>query len=112
MVEIESEGEKAQTTVVPLIASVDPIAGIIDGQTAPNRAIGGWVDMPLDDGCSYESEEWAGTSNTSGHFQVSVGTSISLDRRAFGSVYVYDANGNATFTYPDTFAAVSYTHLD
>ena len=109
VVEIESEGEKAQTTVVPLIASVDPIAGIIDGQTAPNRAIGGWVDMPLDDGCSYESEEWAGTSNTSGHFQVSVGTSISLDRRAFGSVYVYDANGNATFTYPDTFAVTLET---
>ncbi|MBK7218570.1 MAG: hypothetical protein IPH95_16310 [Candidatus Promineofilum sp.] len=62
-----------------------------------------------DDGCSYESEEWAGTSNTSGHFQVSVGTSISLDRRAFGSVYVYDANGNATFTYPDTFAVTLET---
>lgn len=103
VVEIESAGEKAQTTVVPLVASLDPIAGNIEGQTAPDRNIDGWLDMPQDDGCSYDYEEWDTLSDHNGRFLIDVSAASNLDRRAYSGVYVYDVNGNATYTYADTF---------
>lgn len=111
VVEVSVGGEMSRTTVVPVVASFDPMGGIIEGQTAPNRRISGWIGLYSDprNPCSVEFVDWSLDSQANGAFSIDVSAVPGMDRRSYAGLYVYDNDGNATVTYPETFSLVIET---
>ena len=107
VIEITAGGESARMTVAPLVVSFDAVANMVEGQTAPNRAIMVEVSFPEDAGgdCDWNWEVGGEpTSNAEGRFSQDLSQiGYDLNRRSYAYVYVYDENRNTTYTYVDAF---------
>lgn len=107
IVEVTSGGETARTTVVPLVAAIDHAAGVVEGWTAPNRAIRGELYMLFDGFCANLFEGYDATSDASGHFSAPVGQLFDIDGRSSGSIFVTDQNGQATSAFVESYRIIT-----
>jgi hypothetical protein len=103
VVSISAGGETAQTTVVPLVASLDPIIGQLEGRTAPNREVVVEVSTAQEDNCLSQGMAVGFNSDPNGQFLSDVSLTQNLDRRAEARVYAKDSAGNITSTYLTAF---------
>lgn len=112
IVEIEDDDGVTRTTVVPLAASLDPIALTAEGLTAPNRTIDYIVVYPD------ENDEWWSIgrrtqSDAGGRFNSDLEhDSDQMSRRSFAIFYVLDGNGNTTTTFVNAFSINIGTNAD
>lgn len=110
IVEIEDDDGVTRTTVVPLAASLDPIALTAEGLTGPNRAIDYTVVYPDENG-EWWSKSGDTQSDAGGRFNSDLEHDFDqLSRRSSATFYVVDGNGNTTYTSVGAFSIYTETN--
>ncbi len=96
IVEVTAAGNTVSTIVTRISAFPDPTTDTVTGSTEPHRKVEVNADQTFAD-CDYTGNSATTTSDGTGAFSATI--TEGFDRSVSVTVWVYDANGNATSTF-------------